>query len=120
MKILDKINEQLDVLDRIEMHKNRINELKWDLYVDGKKANKKPMSKKEMEKMEDKFRSMGKNDVDSKIVSEAKNGGKDYDAFFNTMLNKYKIKSYKDIPKDQQKKFFDEVDKAWSAKKETD
>jgi hypothetical protein len=43
-------------------------EAKWDLYVNGKKANKKPMSKKEMEDMEEKFRSMGKKDVRSEIV----------------------------------------------------
>ena len=34
------------------------------------------------------------------------------------MLKKYKIKSYKDLPKDKQKKFFDEVDKAWNSKVE--
>jgi len=37
------------------------------------------------------------------------------------MLKKWKIKSYKDLPKDKQKKFFDEVDSKWEAKgKETD
>ena len=52
---------------------------------------------------------------------EAKNvGGKDYDNFFKGMLKKYKIKSYKDLPKSKQKAFFDEVDKKWEAKKETD
>ena len=122
MIILDKINDQLDIFEMRKIHENRMNELKWDLYVDGKKANKKPMSKKEMENMEDKFRSMGKKNVDSKIVSEANAnvGGKQYDDFFKSMLKKYKIKSYKDLPKDKQKKFFDEVDKKWSAKKETD
>jgi superoxide dismutase len=42
---------------------------KWDLYVDGKKANKSPMSKDEMESMEDKFRKNGKKDIESKIVN---------------------------------------------------
>jgi hypothetical protein len=54
-------------------------------------------------------------------IAEAKNaGGKEYDAFFNKMLKKYKVKSYKDLPKNKQKTFFDEVDKKWEAKKETD
>jgi Zn finger protein HypA/HybF involved in hydrogenase expression len=35
-------------------------ETKWDLYVNNKKANKKPMSKKEMEDMEEKFNKMGR------------------------------------------------------------
>lgn len=52
---------------------------------------------------------------------EARNvGGKEYDDFFKGMLKKWKIKSYKDLPKEKQTKFFDEVDKEWEAKKETD
>jgi len=51
-------------------------------------------------------------------LHEAKIGGKEYDDFFKEMLKKYKIKSYKDLPKDKQKKFFDEVDKAWNSKVE--
>lgn len=51
-------------------------------------------------------------------LHEAKIGGKQYDDFFKEMLKKYKIKSYKDLPKDKQKKFFDEVDKAWDSKVE--
>lgn len=48
---------------------------KWDLYVNGKKANKKPMGKKEMEKMEDKFRSIGRKDIRSEIVESNKMAG---------------------------------------------
>lgn len=51
-------------------------------------------------------------------LHEAKIGGKEYDDFFKSMLKKYKVKSYKDLPKDKQKKFFDEVDKAWDSKVE--
>lgn len=54
------------------------------------------------------------------IIQEAKNGGKEYDEFFKSMLKKHKVKSYNDLPKEKQKKFFDEVDKKWKAKKETD
>jgi hypothetical protein len=54
-------------------------------------------------------------------LSEARKvGGKEYDDFFKGMLKKWKIKSYKDLPKNKQKAFFDEVDKKWNAKKETD
>ena len=55
-----------------------------------------------------------------KMHEAAKMGGKEYDDFFKGMLKKYKVKSYKDLPKNKQKDFFDEVDKAWKAKKETD
>ncbi len=58
--------------------------------------------------------------VKGRLEEARKIGGKDYDAFFKSMLKKWKIKSYKDLPKDKQKKFFDEVDKGWEAKKETD
>ena len=51
-------------------------------------------------------------------IHEAKVGGKEYDDFFKEMLKKYKIKSYKDLPKDKQTKFFDDVDKSWSSKVE--
>ena len=54
------------------------------------------------------------------ILQEAKNGGKEYDDFFNSMLKKHKVKTYKDLPKDKQTKFFNDVDKKWKAKKETD
>jgi len=55
-----------------------------------------------------------------RVLEAKKGGGKEYDKFFNSMLKKYKVKSYKDLPKNKQSKFFDEVDKGWSAKKETD
>ena len=47
-------------------------------------------------------------------------GGKEYDDFFKSMLSKWKIKSYKDLPKDKQKKFFDAVDKEWTSTIEKD
>jgi len=55
-----------------------------------------------------------------RILEAKKSGGKGYDKFFNSMLKKYKVKSYKDLPKNKQSKFFDEIDKGWNAKKETD
>lgn len=59
-------------------------------------------------------------ELDPRISEAKKEGGKEYDKFFNSMLKKYKVKSYKDLPKNKQKSFFDEVDKKWKAKKETD
>ena len=59
-------------------------------------------------------------EIDPRIAEAKKSDGKEYDNFFNSMLKKWKVKSYKDLPKDKQKKFFDEVDKQWNAKKETD
>lgn len=54
------------------------------------------------------------------LTEKKKVGGKEYDKFFRDMLKKWKIKSYKDLPKNKQKEFFDEVDANWNAKKETD
>jgi hypothetical protein len=72
---------------------------------------------KEMEDKENQRNSLEK--IWEKHILEAKKD-KDYDKFFNQMLKKYGVESFKDLPKDKQKKFFDEVDKAWKAKKETD
>lgn len=43
-----------------------------------------------------------------------------YQEFFNKMLKKYGVSSPDELEGDQKKKFFDEVDKGWKAKKETD
>lgn len=61
-------------------------------------------------------------DIKERLIEAKKRkvGGPDYDKFFTKMLKKWKIKSYKDLPKEKQKAFFDEVDKKWNAKKETD
>jgi hypothetical protein len=59
-------------------------------------------------------------EVDPRIVEGRKVGGPEYDAFFKKMLKKWKIKSFKDLPKNKQAKFFDAVDKGWNAKEETD
>jgi superfamily II helicase len=57
-------------------------------------------------------------EIIGRLIQEAKVGGKEYDDFFKKMLKKYKVKSYKDLPKDKQGKFFDAVDKAWNSKVE--
>jgi hypothetical protein len=60
------------------------------------------------------------NRMDYVLEGKRKVGGREYDEFFTKMLKKWKIKSYKDLPKNKQKAFFDEVDAKWNAKKETD
>ena len=60
-------------------------------------------------------------DVDvKKRVVEGMIGGKGYDKFYKKTLAKYKVKSAKDLSDEDKKKFFNEIDKGWKAKKETD
>lgn len=89
-----------------------------------------------LEKMEEKKNKKGKKlpflytteDLDgvvdletmTSLMEKRKVGGPEYDKFFTKMLKKWKIKSYKDLPKNKQKAFFDEIDRKWNAKKETD
>jgi hypothetical protein len=72
-----------------------------------------------LEKIDDYMDRM-ESEVDPRITEGRKVGGPAYDKYFKSMLKKWKIKSFKDLPKDKQKKFFDEVDAGWNAKKETD
>ena len=55
-----------------------------------------------------------------KRILEGMIGGKGYEAFYKKTLKKYKAKTAKDLSDDDKKKFFDEIDKGWKAKKETD
>jgi polyhydroxyalkanoate synthesis regulator phasin len=48
------------------------------------------------------------------------NGDTAYQKFFRTKLKEYGVKSPDELSKEQKKKFFDEVDKEWKAKSETD
>lgn len=57
-------------------------------------------------------------EVDPRITEARKVGGPEYDKFFRAMLKKWGIKSFKDLPKNKQKDFFDAVDKGWNSKKE--
>ena len=43
-----------------------------------------------------------------------------YQEYFNKMLKKYGVSSPDELSDADKKKFFDEVDKGWKAKKETD
>jgi hypothetical protein len=44
----------------------------------------------------------------------------DYREFFKGMLSKWNIKSPTELSDDKKKEFFDQVDKGWKGKKETD
>ncbi|MBW2966334.1 hypothetical protein KY342_04490 [Candidatus Woesearchaeota archaeon] len=52
------------------------------------------------------------------LLEKRKVGGAEYDKFFTKMLKKWKVKSYKDLPKNKQDDFFNDVDKGWNSKKE--
>ena len=56
--------------------------------------------------------------LDRVLEAKRKVGGKEYDEFFTKMLKKWKIKSYKDLPKNKQDDFFNDVEKRWNSKKE--
>jgi hypothetical protein len=55
------------------------------------------------------------------FIAEAKEkNSNDYKAFFKSMLKKYGVTEPDQIPEKDRKKFYDEVDRNWKAKKETD
>jgi hypothetical protein len=51
---------------------------------------------------------------------ESENDGPEYKAFFNKMLKKYKVKDPSELSKEDQKKFYDEVDAGWKGDNEND
>jgi len=55
------------------------------------------------------------NVVARKVIAET-----DYQKYFQKKLDKYKVKSPSELEDADKKKFFDEVDKGWKGKKETD
>ena len=65
---------------------------------------------KQIDKIENRFERI--------LEAKRKVGGREYDEFFTKMLKKWKIKSYKDLPKNKQDDFFKSLDAAWNSKKE--
>ena len=96
MRILDKIEKFLNNLD--EKQKNILGKELQFLYKTEKDETLK--------------------EILNGMIQEAKAGGREYDDFFKSMLKKHKVKSYKDLPTDKQKEFFDAVDKKWKSKAE--
>lgn len=50
------------------------------------------------------------------LDGKRKVGGPGYDKHYKEMLKKWKIKSYKDLPKPKQDEFWDDVFKSWNKK----
>jgi hypothetical protein len=74
-----------------------------------------------MEEMEKKHQTnkAGK-EVKFLYVTEEEQKSAEYQAYFKKMLKKYGVDEPDKIPEKDRKKFYDEVDKGWKAKKETD
>ena len=98
MRILDRIDNFLNHLDEKKKQKNILGKELDFLYATEEDESLK--------------------DILGNIIQEAKIGGKEYDDFFRNMLAKWKVKTYKDLPKDKQKEFFNAVDREWKSKKE--
>jgi hypothetical protein len=50
------------------------------------------------------------------LKGKRKVGGPGYEKFYQEMLKKWKIKTYKDLPKPKQDEFWDDVFKSWNKK----
>ena len=74
-----------------------------------------------MEEMEKKHqKNKAGKEVKFLYVTEEEEKSSDYKAYFKKMLKKYGVDEPDKIPEKDRKKFYDEVDKGWKAKKETD
>ena len=106
MKTIDKIDEFIGKLDE---KRNKIDYTSEYLQSIGLKEE---VIERLMEaKKEDDYK------PSEYLNGKRKVGGRDYDEFFKSMLKKWKIKSYKDLPKNKQDDF-NAVDKGWNSKKE--
>lgn len=74
-----------------------------------------------LDQMEEKYQKnkLGK-ELKFLYVTEEDEKSSDYKAYFKKMLKKYGVDEPDKIPEKDKKKFYDEVDKGWKAKKETD
>jgi hypothetical protein len=59
-------------------------------------------------------------EIVNRIVAAESGNRKEYMQYFEKKLEKYNVTSPADLKGDQKKKFYDEVDAGWDAKKETD
>lgn len=108
MKTLDKIDE---FINKIDERKNGLDYTSEYLQELGLETD---VIERLIEAKKDEYK------PSKYLKGKKKVGGKEYDDFFRKMLKKWKIKSYKDLPKNKQDDFFNDVDKGWNAKKETD
>jgi len=63
---------------------------------------------------------MGILDKIDNYLAEQDNKGEEYKKLFKKILSKYGVDEPDQLSDEDKKKFFDEVDKSWKAKKETD
>ena len=82
-----------------------------DLYLSGKTD-----VLKSFKKVDDLLENI-KNSSETKLSEGRK---EEYRKIFMDLLSQYGVKSPKELSKDQKKEFFNKLDKAWKAKKETD
>ena len=54
-------------------------------------------------------------DVNHALNNDKLNEGEKYEDFFKKMLKKYKVKSISQLDDKEKKKFFDEIEKKWTA-----
>jgi hypothetical protein len=108
MNLLSKIDE---FIDQIEERKNRIDYTSEYLQELGLESDV-------IERLMEAMKQKDDYKPSEYLNGKRKVGGKEYDDFFKSMLKKWKIKSYKDLPKNKQDDFFNDVDKGWNSKKE--
>jgi len=63
---------------------------------------------------------MNEKKIAERLANEVIAKKTEYQEFFEKMLKKHGVNSPDELEGDAKKKFFDEVDKGWKGKKETD
>ncbi len=116
-KILDEIENQIDVVpdqDLDELQQDVVDELSKD------------SEEQEVEDEQDMADGEPDEIIENTLEENMKNAVKllitenEYRTFFKSMLKKWKIKSPAELNAADKKKFFDEIDKGWKGKKESD
>jgi hypothetical protein len=102
-KIINKIKDNLNKMEKEEKE----TENKKEEETENKKEEEKEENNKSIEEQM-------KHTVQLLVTEES------YRNFFKNKLKKWNIKSPAELNKEDKKKFFDEVDKEWNAKEETD
>ena len=116
-KILDEIENKIDVVpdqDLDELQNDVVDELSKDSREQEIEDEKDMAEGEPDEIIEISLEENMKNAVKLLVTEES------YREFFKSMLKKWKIKSPAELSDADKKKFFDEIDKNWKAKKESD
>ena len=116
-KILDEIENKLDYIpdqDMDELQKDVSDELSKDSTEQEKEEEEELANNKPDEIIENSLEENMKNTVKLLVTEET------YREFFKSMLKKWKVKSPAELNDVDKKKFFDEIDRSWKGKKESD